>query len=260
MMCILFVAYKVHPDYPLILLANRDEFWSRPAEKAHFWPEAPYVLAGRDKSAGGTWLGINRRGQLAAVTNYRDNPRRKAPRSRGELVSRFLLDHEEPEKYLQGVSDRQGEYSGYNLLVGSIHGLYYHSNRLPHSRPLAPLAPGIYGLSNHLLDTPWFKVEKGKKRLGELLKNPYLLPQHLFHLLADQEKAPDELLPSSFLDRQVERLHSSIFIKDSTYGTRCSTIVLVDGKHVRFSERSYTPDYSRFVERSFVFPLEHVVN
>lgn len=255
-MCILFLAYGVHPEYPLILLANRDEFWSRPAEKAHFWPDAPHVLAGRDLSAGGTWLGVSRQGKVAAVTNYREFPRRKAPRSRGELVSRFLLGREDPDSYLKGVISRQDEYSGYNLLVGDLKGFSYHSNRLPDPHQAVPLGPGIYGLSNHLLDTPWFKVEKGKKVLQELLKRPPLSAQVLFQLLADQEKAPEEMLPASSFDRERERLHSSIFIRDEIYGTRCSTLVLVNERYVRFSERSYTPDYSRFVERSFVFPLD----
>jgi len=204
---------------------------------------------------------VTRQGRVAAVTNYRERPKGQAPRSRGELVRRFLIEQQHPKLYLKRVSSEQMAYNGYNLLLGDMTGIYYHSNRISadQSDP-RPLKPGIYGLSNHLLDTPWFKVEKGKRMLKAIVSDHTVSPTRLFELLADQEKAPDDQLPESGIDRELEKRHSPIFIQDTTYGTRCSTLLLVNQEYVWFSERQFSPDYSRFQERSFVFPVEHVVS
>lgn len=259
-MCIIFVAYQVHKQYPLILAANRDEFWQRPTQPAQFWPDAPHILGGRDLLAGGTWLGVSRQGRVAAVTNYRDPQQREAERSRGELVSRFLMT-KEPAAYLRQVVEQRAAYNGFNLLAGSLTELYYYSNRLADNKAKPVLlTPGVYGLSNHLLDTPWFKVEKGKQALKGILAAKTLSPEHLFKLLTDRELAPDHLLPETGIGYELEKRHSPIFIQDATYGTRSSTIVLMSRQYVWFCERSYAPDYGRFVDRSFVFPLDHGVS
>jgi len=164
-MCLILFAWQVHSDYPLILAGNRDEFYSRPTAPADFWDDHPQILAGRDLEHGGTWLGIHRSGRLAAVTNYRDGrAARRGTRSRGELVSGFLTSDLAPEEYLQEVHRQHTAYDGFNLLIGTSDGLFSYSNR---SEQLAEVEPGVHGLSNHLLDSPWPKVEHGIADLRE---------------------------------------------------------------------------------------------
>lgn len=229
-MCLIALAYKVHPRFPLIVAANRDEFLDRPAETARFWPDAPDILAGRDLQAGGTWLGITRQGRFAAITNHRDlhHPAPPGP-SRGLLV-RAALE--------QGIdTSGTGVYAGFNLLYGPVDGLHYHNNVQPAG---AELAPGIHGLSNAFLNTPWPKVEKAKQAMDALLQHEGpALAEGLFRLLADERRAPDSSLPATGLPLEQERAASAIFIRSPRYGTRCSTVVLVDGQgQVRFYERS----------------------
>jgi uncharacterized protein with NRDE domain len=228
--CLIALAYKVHPQFPFIIAANRDEFSDRPAEPAHFWGDAPHVLAGRDLKAGGTWLGITRTGRFAAITNYRDlrRPMPAGP-SRGTLV----------REALEGSIDPQGTgmYAGFNLIYGPLQALRYHNNIEPADRALAA---GIHGLSNHFLDTPWPKVVRATTELQRLIGEPGAdLVNDLFALLADEAPAPDDRLPDTGLPLELERAASSIFIRSAGYGTRCSTVLLVDNKgHVRFEERT----------------------
>lgn len=229
-MCLIALAYKVHPRFPLIVAANRDEFLDRPAEPAHFWSDAPEILAGRDKRAGGTWMGITRSGRFAAITNYRDmRINFPAGPSRGLLV-REALEH--------GVDAKDTKaYAGFNLIYGPVNGLRYHNNIEGTDEPLKP---GVHGLSNHFLDTPWPKVVKAKQEMERLLNTPdEELAEGLFNLLADDAIAPDAGLPDTGLPLEMERAASSIFIRTPGYGTRCSTVLLVgaDGK-VLFVERN----------------------
>lgn len=229
-MCLIALAYKVHPRFPLIVAANRDEFLDRPAEPAHFWEDAPDILAGRDERAGGTWMGITRSGRFAAVTNYREMRMSFPPGpSRGLLVREALEHGIDP-----GITKA---YAGFNLIYGTVRDLRYHNNI---EGTDVALTSGIHGLSNHFLDTPWPKVVKAKRELGKLLERPDAeLPEALFRLLSDDVTAPDEMLPDTGLPLEMERAASSIFISTPGYGTRCSTVVLVDkdGK-VYFEERS----------------------
>ncbi len=227
-MCLIALAYKAHPRYPLIVAANRDEFLDRPALSAHFWEGAPHVLAGRDLQAGGTWLGVSRRGRFAAITNHRDL--RRAPvdgPSRGLLVRR-ALDVDPPEV---------GTYMGFNLIYGAFDALRYRNNVQPVDEPLPA---GIHGLSNHLLNSPWPKVLRATSRLARLLEGPDgRLVAGLFDLLADRREAPDGSLPDTGLSLEQERRVSAIFIRSPRYGTRCSTVVLVDvDGRVFFEERA----------------------
>jgi uncharacterized protein with NRDE domain len=237
-MCLILFAWKAHAAYPLILAANRDEFYERPSAPAAFWPDTPGLLAGRDLKAGGTWLGVTRSGRLAAITNYRDPASLKqgAP-SRGELVSDYLLGQESPGEYLRRLAPRAGRYNGFSLLVGDRSELFYYSNRGEAVRP----APGIHGLSNHLLDTPWPKVERGKQALERLLvgeQNPS--PEALIGILASRSKPPDNWLPDTGVGLEWERILSPLFIESPTYGTRCSTALLVDRQGaVTFVERVF---------------------
>jgi uncharacterized protein with NRDE domain len=240
-MCLVLVALDAHPDYSLIVAANRDEFYDRPTAAAGFWADAPSVLGGRDLQAGGTWLGVDRQGRFAAVTNYRQGERESGgSRSRGRLVSDFLKGSVGARDYMESVQNEAGHYNGFNLLVSDAGGLFYFSNR---ENRVRALAPGVYGLSNHLLDTPWPKVVSTKSAFGALLSGGASeLTTDLFRLLSDGARAADDLLPSTGVGREWERLLSSAFIASNEYGTRCSTVVLMGqaGSSV-FVERSFGP-------------------
>lgn len=240
-MCLVLIALDSHPDYSLIVAANRDEFYDRPTAPAAFWADAPSVLAGSDLKAGGTWLGIDRQGRLAAVTNYRQGEREPpAARSRGRLVSEFLTGNTSALEHIQQVQGEANLYNGFNLIAGDAGGFYYFSNREGRVRSLAA---GVYGLSNHLLDTPWPKVAATKSAFGALLTGKASeLTADLFALLSDRSRPADDLLPSTGIGREWERLLSSAFIASDGYGTRSSTVVLVgrDGSIV-FVERSFGP-------------------
>jgi uncharacterized protein with NRDE domain len=240
-MCLVLIALDSHPDYSLIVAANRDEFYDRPTAPAGFWADAPTVLAGRDLKAGGTWLGVDRQGRLAAVTNYRQGQRESAaPRSRGHLVSDFLTRGIGALEHMERVQGDAGLYNGFNLIASDAAGLFYYSNREGRVRPLPP---GMYGLSNHLLDTPWPKVAATKTAFGALVSAGASDPTaDLFALLSNRARASDDQLPATGVGREWERLLSSAFIASDDYGTRSSTIVLVgrDGDII-FVERSFGP-------------------
>ncbi|MEO8588567.1 MAG: NRDE family protein [Flavobacteriales bacterium] len=231
-MCLIVLAYKVHPRYPLIVAANRDEFLERPTLPAAFWPDAPHILAGRDLKAGGTWLGFTKAGRFAALTNYRDlrRPPVNGP-SRGALVRQVL---EGDPTTIEG-----DHFDGFNLLYGAIGKLRYYNNIEGSG---GPLAPGVHGISNHLLDTPWPKVVKARDRFAEVIKSDVPSVGDLFGLLNDPRRAPDEALPDTGLDLDRERALSSVFISTKGYGTRCSTVLMVDSKgRVLFEERTHQP-------------------
>lgn len=237
-MCLVLMAYKVHPVYPFIFAANRDEFYDRPSQTADFWEENPDILAGRDLRGGGTWLGMTRQGRFAALTNFRDpsSLMTNAP-SRGELVRRFLDGKDRPEDYWAHLEENGRRYNGFNLLFGRPDALFCYSNR--HGGGL--IEPGVHGLSNATLDVPWPKVERGKEKLTKLLKSKRSLRQKdLFTLLTDRSKPADSLLPRTGVDLEWERVLSSMFISSPVYGTRSSTVILVDRRgKVSFEERSF---------------------
>jgi len=255
-MCLILFAYRPEGPYRLVLGANRDEFYDRPTAAMGFWPDAPQVLAGRDLRGGGTWMGTTTTGRLAAVTNYRDPGavRAEAP-SRGQLVSGFLQGHESPLAFLAQLGTRAGRYNGFNLLAGDLDSLYWFSNRSGGHRLLTP---GIYGISNHLLDTPWPKVEKGKAALAALIKTAGILdPEAVFELLADRTIAADEQLPDTGVGLEWERLLSPVFIQSPGYGTRCSTVVLWEkGGRIDVWERAFDPDLRTAPTRHFSFTLQ----
>ena len=240
-MCLVLIALNSHPEYSLIVAANRDEFYDRPSAPAEYWEDAPGILAGRDLKAGGTWLGIDQRGRFAAVTNYRQGQREQsAPRSRGHLVSGFLTTSTDVREYFEQVRADAELYNGFNLIAGDSRELLYYSNREDHIRALGP---GLYGLSNHLLDTAWPKVTSTKSAFGTLLsRRASDLTDALFALLSDRTQPPDDQLPHTGVGPEWELLLSSAFITSRDYGTRSSTVVLVgrDGGIV-FVERNFGP-------------------
>lgn len=240
-MCVIFFAYKTHARFPLILLANRDEFYNRPTVSAGFWKDFPQILAGKDLIGGGTWLGVTEQGRFAAVTNYREPFAAKGSRSRGELVADFLKSDESAEIYLKNIQNKAQEFSGFNLLVGEVNRekneLFYLSNR---AEQIKKLEAGLYGLSNHLLDTPWRKVVKGKNDLADLLRQDAFLKESFFELLGDETLADDADLPDTGIGYEREKLLSAIFIKTPGYGTHCSTILTFDKDFkTDFEERIY---------------------
>lgn len=226
-MCLILFALQAHPDYPLIVAANRDEFFERPSSAAQFWQDQPEILAGRDLQAGGTWLGVNRSGVFSAVTNVRNGHEpQDRPGSRGELVTQSLSL--EPEHALEKARGNQDHYNGFNLLCGTPEQLHYFSNRK--DAPAQLLKPGIYGLSNALLDSSWPKVDSAKHDLQSILNtqahSPISLQMALLDMMANDQQAIAEELPDTGIDQPLEQLLSSRFIATEHYGTRATTVVL----------------------------------
>lgn len=238
-MCILFIAVKQHPDYPLIIAANRDEYFARPTESSHFWPNHPNVLAGKDLVAGGTWMGVTKTGEIASLTNIR-NPEKMLDnaRSRGELVLNYLTNQPDTRDYLNTLKTNKDHYNGYNLLLGRWDDLYVYNN---HDNEAQPLTEGFYGLSNANLNSPWPKVNKGVKDLEEYCKNPGDLKDKVFfELMQDDTLAEDHLVQKTGAPQEWEKQLSSIFIRTPKYGTRASTLVLVDQSHqLHWHEKVY---------------------
>jgi len=227
-MCLIVFAWKQHPEFPLMLAANRDEFYARPALAATWWEDAPHVYAGKDLEAGGTWMGINKQGRFAAITNIRNGEGKKsgAP-SRGKIVADFLRNDISPASYLHELKADAKHYAGFNLIIGDSKELYWFSNETLQAQILQP---GVYGLSNGLLDTPWPKVNLAKTQFEKLMQQS-APDQAYFELLADTTQAPDHSLPQTGVSLEWERLLSSIFIQSEIYGTRVSSLIKchVDG-------------------------------
>jgi len=236
-MCLIVVGWRVHPDYPLVVAANRDEFYARPTAPLSRWADAPGVIGGLDLEAGGTWLGISETGRFAAVTNVREPGMTKGALSRGALPRNFLSSSLSASEYASKIDGAQ--YSGFNLLLADGDSLVYFSNRDENARPLAP---GIYGLSNHRLDSPWPKLLTVRESFAQALPK---LPDEsaFFELLADQSIVADENLPDTGVPIEWERLLSAVFVKSETYGTRASTLAWqrVDGI-VTVHENSFGPN------------------
>lgn len=250
-MCLIVFAYDCHPDYRLILGANRDEYRDRPTEPARFWPDAPHLLAGRDQQAGGTWLGITTDGKLAAITNYRD-PRQQVtdPPSRGTLVAGFLQHRSVTTEEFQHTLYRDGQrFDGFNLLYGTVNDLHYFTNRGGSS---GPITPGIHGLSNHLLDTHWPKLTVARSRLKTILQQKTVDPDLIFTALSDPAPFAARLLPDTGIGPERERLLSPIFISDELYGTRSTTVLLIDrNDRVTLMERIFDSSSTATATKSF---------
>jgi len=240
-MCLILVAWQAHPEFPLVVAANRDEFFARPSARAGRWEEDARIQGGRDLEAGGSWLGIRDDGRFAAVTNVREPGVPKGRLSRGQLTREFLLGDGAPEACAAAIDGSL--FSGFNLLLGDSGALCYRSNRDGAARRLAP---GVYGLSNHLLDTPWPKLVSAKARFTTALSG---LPsfEAFFAILGDREIVPDASLPDSGVSLEWERMLSAIFVKSDTYGTRASTVLT---RHrlgsIRMEEHRFGPDGNRF--------------
>ena len=241
-MCLILFANEANSRYQLVLAANRDEFYSRPTSTTAFWEEAPDILAGRDLKSGGSWMGVTRGGKIAAVANFRGSGKvwEDAP-SRGNLVSDFLSSCESPDVFTARLRTRARNYNGFSLLLGSAESLWWYSNQYdeqPHK-----IIPGIHGLSNHLLDTPWAKVKRGKRALEDLLVGETkITPEQVFPILEDRTPAADDELPDTGVGLELEKVLSAAFIRTQYYGTRSSTVLLVERTgNLTFVERSFNP-------------------
>ena len=236
-MCLCIFAIDQHPEFPFILLANRDEFRNRPAAKATFWDDHSHVLAGRDLKQMGTWLGVTTNGKIAFLTNHRDPKlfNRPAP-SRGALVSNFLTGNSDANNYLHSIQKPE-VYNGFNLIVGSPRHLSYLSNV---EESIFSIEPGIHGLSNAFLNSGWPKSETGKEALAVAIEQDQMDIDSLFEILGNTQKPSDDRLPQTGVGLELERTLSPLFINTPEYGTVCSTVIKVDRyNRFYFEERSY---------------------
>ncbi len=252
-MCLIVFGYKISEEYPLVLAANRDEFFRRPTLAMHFWEDSPDILAGKDLEQGGTWFGIHKNGRFAALTNYR-NPAALKPDapSRGEIIMDFLKSRKSPEKFIHDFESKALSYNGFNLIFGNMDHLFWFTNL---TNRIEKITPGIYGLSNKFLNTPWPKVESGKKALEKAITGT-ITPDQLFSILKDSSVSDDSSLPDTGVGLEWERILSPLFIESPTYGTRSSIAMLVDQKHnINITERTY-PTENRMEQRDrhFLIP------
>lgn len=237
-MCTILFSYKSTPGYKLIVAANRDEFLHRSTAPLAYWSDCKDVLAGRDLQAGGTWLGLNRKGRIGGITNFRepqvildDCP------SRGELLSQYLVENTSGSDFLRNVKERASKFRGFNLLLGDGAGMYYYSNR---AEEIIELNPGVYGLSNHLLDSDWPKIKRGKMLLNRVLSKTSFDAQDLFSILGDTHQPAKDQLPDTGVGEIWERLLSTIFISSGNYGTRSSAVIIIkENGYTEFRERSF---------------------
>jgi uncharacterized protein with NRDE domain len=239
-MCLIVFAWQVIPGMPLVAAANRDEFYDRPATPAAWWDDHPQVYAGRDLQGGGTWLGVTRDGRFAALTNIRapSEKRVDAP-SRGALVADYLTGQTTAQEYVAGIAKDADQYNGFNLVVGDCEQLIWFSNRQSNDvRNGQPLAAGVYGLSNDLLDSPWPKVVRTKAQFASLLCQG--APEEAyFEMLSDTTHTSDCRLPKTGVSIELERLLSAVCIESPNYGTRSSTVVrLHAGRIAKLEERA----------------------
>ncbi|WP_412067605.1 NRDE family protein [Rubrivirga sp. IMCC43871] len=240
-MCLIAFALDAHPAHRLVLMANRDEAYARPASPLGPWPDAPGVLAGRDLMAGGTWLGVSETGRWAALTNVRDplHPR-MAVQSRGALVSDYLRSDDSAAGYADAVRGQRDAFDGFNVVVGDREGVFVVSTR--HDDVLE-LGPGVYGLSNDRLDTPWPKVVRSRRRLRDAIRAGTLAPDDLLAWLDDREGAPDADLPDTGVGLDLERVLAPVRIVTDGYGTRVSTALILNHDQTgTITERTWHPD------------------
>ena len=242
-MCLLVLAWQAHPRYRLVVAANRDEFHERPTAPLAKWPAPENILAGRDLRANGTWLGLDRRRHFGVITNFRElqRPRPEAP-SRGALIPHYLQGDESAAAYLGRLATEAPRYSGFNLLLTDGDSLWYASNRA--AGFARPLPPGVYGLSNQFLDTPWPKLRRVRQRFDAWLRDPVnASASGLFSLLDDRKTATaDEELPQTGITPEWERVLSAPFVLNPDYGTRCSTVLLLEPSGAAYlAERRFDP-------------------
>ncbi|MBN2492930.1 MAG: NRDE family protein [Planctomycetes bacterium] len=250
-MCTILLAWRCREELPLLVAANRDEFHDRAAAPAGWWPDRPEVLGGRDLAGGGTWLGVDRRGRVAALANYREPGAPAGGLSRGRLVVDFLASDERPAAFGRAVVARGDRFAGFTLVAADAAEIVCVGNR---ERTARTLAPGVHGFSNGGLDAPWPKVRAGRARIQELLAAPSLDAAALLDVLSDRTVPPDSELPHTGIGLEKERLLGAMFVVSPDYGTRASTAVIVRAEGtVTFLERTFSRSGAPTGERRFEF-------
>ncbi len=242
-MCLIVFGYKIEKKFDLVFASNRDEYYNRPTKSARIWNNHFGIIGGKDLEKGGTWLGLNMAGKFASVTNYREPGHSvTGAKSRGEIVKNFLISSQNPRNFIEKLSKTAQNYNGFNLIAGNRNELYHYSNR---EGVIYELEPGIYGLSNGLLNEPWPKVAEAKSKFLSLLDNNDLSDKNLFGLLASEKTYPENKLPDTGLPEEKEKAVSSIFVNTADYGTRSSGLIFMNHDRIRYAERTYkkgTPD------------------
>lgn len=250
-MCLILFAYKARPDSRFIVAANRDEFFSRPTAPMDFWHDNSSILAGRDLKKGGTWLGINKNGKFAVLTNYRDPASNKNnPPSRGQIIKDYLASDKNADDFLAQLQKEADSFNGFNIVLSDGEFLFWFSNKKGKPKQLTP---GIYGLSNHLLNTPWPKIRKGTRALKKIIVNKkHLSVDDLFHILESREIPDDSELPHTGVDLKWERILAPIFVESPGYGTRSSSVMIINQNgHTLISERSFNEKGNLVCEKNF---------
>lgn len=254
-MCLILMALDCHPKYKLILTGNRDEFYNRPTLPAQFWTEEPHILAGLDIVKQGTWTGITTEGRLAAVTVFREPKSYPSNMpSRGLLATQFLKSCETSEEFMSNLVSKGNLYKGFSLLAGDVDAIYYLSNR---ENVVRKLDKGLHGLSNNLLDVPWPKVTQGLQALSGCLAREDVDVADIWNIMGNRDIPSDKELPDTGIGIELERLLGSAFITSSKYGTRATTVIMVDRKNrVRFWERSYeNPQSGQHTDAFYEFAI-----
>ena len=244
-MCLVLLAWRIHPRYPLIIASNRDEYHARPSDSIHRWKDYPNIVAGRDLEQLGTWMGATKSGRWAVVTNFREKKvTSNIVKSRGNLTKEFLTSDQAVESYASSLEKKSSSYKGFNLLVGDTSSIQYvtnrHPDRVPHPQSID--TPGIYGLSNHLLDTDWPKVTNGKKSFANLINNNEIIHfEEIVTLMSNSTQPDTEALPQTGLAEEWERTLSPMFITSNEYGTRATSLLMVsrDASKIEFSEMTF---------------------
>ena len=256
-MCLILLSLRPNPRYRFILAANRDEYYKRPAKPAKFWSDCPRLLAGRDLTANGTWLGITRDGKFAAVTNYYEiGIANSNMRSRGNLTSNFLASEQTIDQYSSYVNANKNLYKGYGLLFGSFKHVRYMSNR---HEMQTDLTYGIHGLSNHYLNSPWPRVQIGKKWIEqETEQGATIDPERLFNILlykGDTGKFTE--CQDSGSASTPNEPDVAMFLRSQDFGTRSSTVILVEKSGaIYFEERTYNySSESHLSRREYAFTI-----
>jgi len=241
-MCLIVFGYKIDEKFDLVFASNRDEFYGRPTQSARLWNDHSGIIGGKDLEKGGTWLGLNMAGKFASVTNYREPGRSDSgAKSRGEIVKSFLTSPRQPHEFIERLSKTANRYNGFNLIAGNRSELYHFSNR---EGVINKLEPGIYGLSNGLLNEPWPKVSDAKQKFQSLSAKNNFSDKNLFRLLSSANTYPQNKLPETGLPVKKEKAVSSIFVSTNEYGTRSSGLIYMNHKKIRYVERSYKTGYA----------------
>ncbi|UYM18685.1 NRDE family protein [Endozoicomonas euniceicola] len=254
-MCLIIFSWQPDAQNPLVLVANRDEFYDRPTAPVQFWEDYPEIFGGRDKKAWGSWLALSRSGRFAAVTNYRQWPAPEGEISRGQLVKDCLNSSLSTHAFIKNVQKNAHRYSGFNFLAGSINELYYYSNIEGVAKKLEP---GVYGLCNKLLNSPWPKLEKTRDAVAKALNNDnFAEPETLLHIMQDTTRFPDHLLPDTGIGRERERLLSSAFINSPDYGTRNTSVLMFNrNKAASWHEQTYGTEGCHLEWKHFFIDFE----